>query len=131
MSDSPAWPEPARDLHGVLEDAVRRAPGIIDIVLVDAEGVLVARAGQPASRDEADEVAVETIAAVGPIGRATASAGIGAVQEWVAVGDQGAFVVRRVPRAGLFLIVRAQPGEWIGRARLAARIAAGRVDDVL
>jgi len=119
------------DLRGVLEDAARRAPGLLELILVDAEGVLVARSPGRGRSGDAAELAVEAIGAVGHIGRAAVAADVGAVSEWHAVGNRGALIVARVPRAELFVIARVAPGEWLGRARLTARLAASRLADVL
>lgn len=99
--------------------------------MVDADGVLVARAGPADGSGRAEEVGVETQSATPVLGRIAATARLGGVSEWHVVGERGLLVVRRVPRMQLFVVLRVAPTGWLGRARFAARITAGRLSERL
>ncbi len=101
-----------------------------EALLADAQGVLLARCG-PRAAGDAEEFAVETIAAAPVLGRVAAAARLGRPQEWLIVGERGTLVVRRLGVLELLLALRVPAGEWIGRARFAARVAAGRLTQVL
>ncbi len=99
--------------------------------MVDAEGVLVARAGPGDEPWRAEEVGVETQSATPVLGRIAATARLGGVSEWTVVGERGLLVVRRVPRMQLFVVLRVAASGWVGRARFAARVTAGRLSERL
>lgn len=126
---SPPNGHPGDGLAGVLADAARLCPSLLGALLVDAEGILVAR--WEADPLLAEEIGVESQSATPPLGRLAASARLGGVAEWSVVGERGLLVVRRVPHHALFVVLRADPSAGLGRARFAARVTAGRLADRL
>jgi predicted regulator of Ras-like GTPase activity (Roadblock/LC7/MglB family) len=129
---APAPPsEPDDGLRGILADAVRLCPEVVEALVVDADGVLVAHAGPAREPQRAEEIGVESQAATPVLGRIAATARLGGVAEWHVVGERGLLVVRRVPRMQLFVVLRIAPTGWLGRARFAARVTAGRLSERL
>jgi predicted regulator of Ras-like GTPase activity (Roadblock/LC7/MglB family) len=78
-----------------------------------------------------DELAGEALAAVSSVARTAAAARVGAPAEWIIVGAAGTLVVRRLAELDLHLVLRVKPDAWLGRARFAARVAAGRIAQAL
>jgi predicted regulator of Ras-like GTPase activity (Roadblock/LC7/MglB family) len=114
----------------LLAEVTRACPGVTEALLVDEQGMLVERF-QPAAAADPEELAVEILAAAPALGRVAAAARIACPVEWLIVGEQGTIVVRRLANLGWCLAVRVPAGEWIGRARFAARVAAGRLAQAL
>lgn len=116
-----------------VRDALARVasvcPAIGEALLCDAQGVLVERYG--AGPVDAEELAVETLAAIPGLGRAAVAARVGRPLEWLLVGEKGTIVVRRLGRLELFLVLRVPADEWVGRARFAARIVGERLTELL
>lgn len=123
--------EPDDGLRGLLADAARLCPEVLEALVVDADGVLVARAGPAGGPLRAEELGVETQSATPVLGRIATSARLGGVAEWHVVGERGLLVVRRVPRMQLLVVLRVAPSGWLGRARFAARVTAGRLSERL
>ncbi len=123
--------EPDDGLRGLLADAARLCPDVLEALVVDADGVLVARSGPDAEALRAEELGVETQSATPVLGRIASTARLGGVAEWHVVGERGLLVVRRVPRMHLFVALRVAPSGWLGRARFAARVTAGRLSEHL
>jgi predicted regulator of Ras-like GTPase activity (Roadblock/LC7/MglB family) len=112
-----------------LGQVVRVCPAVAEALLTDAQGVLVERFG--AGPVDAEELAVETLAAIPALGRTAAAARIGRPVEWLLVGERGTVVVRRLGALELFLVLRVPAGEWVGRARFAARTVGERLARLL
>jgi len=123
--------EPDDGLRGLLTDAARLCPEVVEALVVDADGVLVAHVRPAAEPLRAEEIGVETQSATPVLGRIAATARLGGVTEWHVVGERGLLVVRRVPRMQLFVVLRVAPTGWLGRARFAARVTAGRLSERL
>ncbi len=117
--------------RGILADAARLCPEVHEALVVDADGVLVACAGPADGSRRAEEVGVETQSATPVLGRIAATARLGGISEWHVVGERGLLVVRRVPRMQLYVVLRVAPTGWLGRARFAARVTAGRLSERL
>jgi predicted regulator of Ras-like GTPase activity (Roadblock/LC7/MglB family) len=114
-------------LAGALADAFRLAPGIQSALLVDGEGVLIESASSGDFGLDPEELAVEAIAPIAPLGRLCLAGRLGGVQEWLVAGDRGTLVVRRIEGNELFAVFRAQEAEYLGRVRFAARCVAERI----
>ena len=114
-------------LRGLLRDAARLCPALEDALLVDAEGILVEAFRPAATAVDQDEVGVEAVGAIPAHGRTAVAARLGAIVEWTLVGERGILVVRRVPGASLYLVLRVPDSEFVGRARFAARMTAQRL----
>ncbi|GAB4223585.1 MAG: hypothetical protein Kow0062_24030 [Acidobacteriota bacterium] len=132
MSPPLSDPSPRRDLGSLLAEAARRCPGLGELLLVDGEGVLVARAVGPAGGGaDPEELGVESTGVAAGLRRAARAAGLGQVREWAAVGEGGALVVVRIPGVELYVVGRARQGEFLGRVRLALELAAERIAEQL
>jgi hypothetical protein len=115
------------NLEAALEGAASSCHGILDVLLVDSEGVLVGHWGREPGAVDVEELAVEAIGVVPALGRAGLAGALGPVPEWLVIGERNALLVRRIQDTTLYLMLRVASAEWIGRARFAARVAAGRV----
>lgn len=122
--------DPGDGLAGVLADAARLCPHLLEVLLVDAEGMVICRAGG-GDPLRTEETAVETQSATPSLGRIAAAARLGGVAEWNVVGERGLLVVRRIPDQALFVVLRAEPAGGLGRVRFAAGVTAGRLADHL
>ncbi|MCE5246994.1 MAG: hypothetical protein ABFD84_06650 [Candidatus Polarisedimenticolia bacterium] len=118
-------------LKDVLADVARVCPGVGEALLVDGQGMLVERFIAAAGGPDPEELAVETMAAALVMGRVAGAGRLGRPAEWVLAAERGTLVVRRIAVLDLFLILRIPLEEWIGRARFAARITAGRIVEAL
>ena len=118
------------DIERLLAGAVRICPGVVEALLVDSEGALV-DVHAPGGGSDPAVVAGETMAAVPALGRVAAAARLGRPSEWLMVGERGTLLVHRVGRLELFLILCVTAQEYVGRARFAARVVAGRLLEIL
>ncbi len=122
--------ESGAGIKDILAGAVRHCPDVTDALLADSQGVLVESYVDGGGADP-EELAVQTMAAVPALGRIAASARVGRPSEWLMVGDKGTVIVHRVGSLELFLILRVPAEEFVGKARLAARVLCGRLVEVL
>ncbi len=119
--------EPTASPRDILAEAARLCPEALEVLLVDADGVLVERHRITASPLDAEEVGVQVVAAIPALAGASSASKIGAFQEWMLQGDRGVVIVRRVPLVDMFLVLLVPARTWTGKARFTARVLAGRM----
>jgi len=117
-------------LAAVLEELGRALPGARLAVLLDTEGLVIASRAFGPAPDPAG-LAAEVAGCFAGMGRVGVAARLGPGVEWSVGGAGGLLVCRRLPGRELFLAVLADPGTWTGRVRFAARVAAGRLAELL
>jgi predicted regulator of Ras-like GTPase activity (Roadblock/LC7/MglB family) len=110
-----------------MADGAAVCPGLLEACLLDGEGVLVERwVGEGAAVDP-EELAVEALAGFRAVESTAAAGRVGATGEWMLAGSAGALVIRPITGTSLLLVLCVGAGEWLGRARFAARLMAERV----
>ena len=126
-------PEPGgvTSLTALLSETTRLCPGVVEALVTDAEGVLVASHPADAVVRGSEELAVQAVAAAPALVSVATAASLEPVSEWMIIGSTGVLVGRRIEGTELLVILRAAPDCYTGRVRFAARIAAGRLSHLL
>lgn len=129
---SPPQPGGAADLATLLAETRRLCPAVRAAVLAGPDGLVVDRfQASEADVPEAELLAAEALRAIDRMGLFARAAELGSGEEWSLRTDRTVVVGRLVPGTDLWLLLLADPRDWHGRLRFAARVTTGRLEPVL
>lgn len=121
--------EEGPDLHTLLTETPRLCPAVREAVLAGSDGLPVSVYSRDGNDESVDPevLAVESVTVGERLAALSGAAGLGDIAEWSVTAESRVLVARRVPGSTLTLILTADPTDWHGRLRFAARVTAGRL----